>query len=161
MIPEGTRFSFPHHKLTFGEAMKLTYRGNSYDYDPDYAGEGNTGRPGRATQPFRAPYTVVYRGVKMQIDPQAQMPARSESYDLSYRGTRYRVDRDDQGRVNLTTLPVNQKPIRTFSPRREAVRMHQTNLLNNLQHRLQAAQERGDQALIDLLEAERRQITSL
>jgi len=140
--------------------MKLIYRGNSYEYDPTQA-TGNTGRPGRSAQPFRAPYTMMYRGVTMQIDPQAHTPARSESHDLSYRGTRYRVDRDDQGRVNLTTLPANQKPIQTFSPQREAGRLHQTNLLNNLQRRLQSAQERGDQALVDLLEAERQQIASL
>jgi Domain of unknown function (DUF4278) len=141
--------------------MKLIYRGNSYDYDFDQARAGNIGRPGRSAQPFRAPYTVMYRGTTMQIDPQAQTPARSESYDLSYRGTRYRVDRDAQGRVNLTTLSANPKKVQRVSPQREAVKLHQTNLLNNLQHRLQAAQERGDQALVDLLEAERQQITSL
>ncbi|KAM3090633.1 DUF4278 domain-containing protein [Phormidesmis sp. 146-35] len=132
--------------------MKLIYRGNSYEYNADRT---------QSAQSFRAPYTVMYRGVTMQIDPQAQMPARSESYDLSYRGTRYRLDRDNQGRVNLTTLPANRKPTQIFSPQREAGRLHHTNLLNNLQRRLQAAQVQGDQTLIDLLEAERRQITSL
>jgi Domain of unknown function (DUF4278) len=140
--------------------MKLIYRGNSYDYDPDRARSGNLGRPGRPAQPFRAPYTVMYRGVTLQIDPQVQTPARSESYDLSYRGTRYRVDRDDQGRVNMTTLPASQKPTR-ISSKQEVGSLHQAHLLNNLQRRLQAAQERGDQALIDLLEAERQQLTAL
>lgn len=143
--------------------MKLIYRGNSYEYDPTQARTGNRGRPVRPTHSSLAPYTLRYRGLTLQIDPQApaQVPAMPVTYDLLYRGTSYQVSRNDRGTVAITSQPaiaVWNRP-RKVSPTRAVGSIHQANLLNNLQRRLQAAQERGDQTLVELLEAERQQIS--
>ena len=139
--------------------MKLIYRGNIYEYDRDQANPGNAGRPVRPAHASQAPYTLVYRGLTLQVDPQAmpQESARPMTYDLLYRGTAYHVSRDGSS-VNMTTQPAATMRSRRASSPQALDKIHQANLLNNLQRRLQAAQERGDQTLIELLEAERRQI---
>jgi YD repeat-containing protein len=150
--------------------MKLIYRGVSYDYDPSQARSGNLGRPGRSTHGAKAPYTLMYRGVKIEVDPTAALteaPVLPTSYNLSYRGVSYQVNRDAQGQVtSMTTL--TKKPTKTTSnqpafmmstlPQQAVNKVHQANLLRDLQRRLEIAQERGDQRLVALLEAERQQI---
>lgn len=145
--------------------MKLFYRGNSYEYNPDRATAGNTGRPGRQPQPSQAPYTLIYRGITLRVDPKAAsvpVPMLPTTYDLIYRGTTYHVRRDAQGGVTAVTQPVGATQARTAVPsslpKHYVRKVHRANLLDNLQHRLQAARARGDQKLIELLEAERQQI---
>lgn len=144
--------------------MKLIYRATSYDYDPTQSRPGNTGRPVRAAHRSQEPYTLIYRGLALHVDPNATpvpVPATPATYDLIYRGLNYHVNRDAQGVATAFTQPVSTKA-RTVSvsasPRRQLGQVHQANLTSNLQRRLEAAQARGDQQLIDLLEAERQQI---
>jgi hypothetical protein len=145
--------------------MKLFYRGVSYDYDPILRRPGNTGRPVKLAQTQRSPYALTYRGITHQVDPNAPAadPALPAHYRLMYRGTEYEVNRAAQGGVTIATQPVGMRGFKaevvpSVMPRHYIAKVHQTNLLRNLQHRLQVAQERGDQKLIHLLEAERQQI---
>jgi Domain of unknown function (DUF4278) len=147
--------------------MKLIYRGASYDYNPSHSRLGNAGRPARPTQSHQSPYTLIYRGLTTLVDPDAasapedMLPA---SYELIYRGTAYQVNRDAKGTATVVSQPsgtkIQAKPVSVPSilPKRYIGKVHQANLLANLQHRLQIAQARGDQKLIELLEAERQQI---
>lgn len=144
--------------------MKLIYRGNTYDYDPTQSRQGNGGRPVKSAPRLQAPYTLLYRGETYCVDPtayQTQVSALPQEYELIYRGATYHVDRDAQG--NLTALTQSVKAPRSQSNARVAKQavsqLHQANQLDSLHRRLQSAQERGDQTLLDLLEAERKQIT--
>jgi hypothetical protein len=155
--------------------MKLIYRGVSYEYAPNTIRAGNTGYPTRPAQTVKTPYTLIYRGVKTHVDPNQPaiapltLPA---SYDLIYRGVKYHVHRDEVGATTVTNpSSVTQRPRATasakpvtvpssMSPMRYLGRVHQANLMENLQRRLKVAQEKGDQRLIEMLEAERRQITA-
>lgn len=152
--------------------MKLIYRGVSYDYDPNHIRAGNTGYPVRGSQTIKTPYTLIYRGVTTQVDPNNQpaiapLPA---SYDLIYRGATYHVNRDQMGTATVTNqFGMNQpdKVARAKSgfvpasmPAHYMGKVHQANLMENVQRRLRVAQEKGDQRLVELLEAERQQITA-
>ena len=143
--------------------MKLIYRGNTYDYDPTQSRPTNAGRPVKSAPRLQAPYTLMYRGATYHVDPtvpQAPAFAQPRAYDLIYRGETYHVDRDAQGALTALTQSTNARRSQPAAQasQRALSQLHQANLLSNLQRRLQAAQERGDQALLDLLEAERRQI---
>lgn len=144
--------------------MKLIYRGNTYDYDPTEYRHDNAGRPVKPTPRLQAPHTLMYRGSTYHADPTVPQAQSSlpRAYDLIYRGATYHVDRDIQGNLTALTQSANTplKPISARVSQREVSQLHQANLLSNLQRRLQAAQERGDQTLLDLLEAERKQITT-
>ncbi|OLP15532.1 hypothetical protein BST81_25610 [Leptolyngbya sp. 'hensonii'] len=141
--------------------MKLIYRGTVYEYD---LSEPKAVNPDLFPQ---APYTLTYRGVNIQIDPKApshQPPAPAEC-DLIYRGVSYHVSRNTQGAVTTTVKPASKaaaKPVSVPStlPKQYVSKIHQANLLNNLQHRLEIAREQGNQALVVLLEAEQKQITA-
>ncbi len=152
--------------------MKLIYRGETHTYDPSQARAGNTGQPVRATPLFDAPYTLIYRGLTTVVDPSAPpvWAALPAVYDLLYRGTTVQVNRGAQGRAIATAQPVSaarmnpaakpSTPVAAASAHPSLGRAHQTNLLNNLQRRLDVARERGDLALVDLLESERQQIAA-
>jgi hypothetical protein len=151
--------------------MKLIYRGISYEYDPTQAKAGNTGEPTHAVRHTQTPYALIYRGHKVQVDPQTfsnQTAERPDRYTLIYRGATYSVTRngDNQAtaRIQSTDNVAVQSELEgkisipSSLPRRYIGKVHQANLLKNLQHRLQVAREHGDQKLIELLEAERKQI---
>jgi len=153
--------------------MKLIYRGATYNYDPSQASVGNTGQPVRSTQLARAPHTLIYRGVTTVVDPSAPpvwATALPAVYNLIYRGTAVHVNRNAQGQAIATAQPVNSArispaakpstPVAVVSSHPSVSRVHQTNLLTNLQRRLDVARERGDMALVDLLESERQQIAA-
>lgn len=148
--------------------MKLIYRGVTYEYDPNKTQTGNTGRPGHNVDTHRAPYVLMYRGQEIVINPNApHVPAEPTTHNLIYRGVSYQVDRDGNGGVTMTSQPAKfvwfnwSWPHRAFNFRLSATevdRIHQANLVENLQRRLKVAKERGDQKLVELLEAERRQM---
>lgn len=150
--------------------MKLIYRGQTYNYESSQARGGNTGAPVRPTQLSPAPYTLIYRGLKTVVDPTAPAWAAAlpAVYNLIYRGVTVQVNRDGQGQAIATTQPARTvattaNPGDTFaaaSSNSNLGKVHQANLLNNLQHRLDVARERGDTALISLLESEQRQIAA-
>lgn len=123
--------------------MRLIYRGVEYDYDPT---QGT--RDDRISR-FREPITLTYRGNHYQIDP--TRPARStvepQPRELIYRGNRYWVGTPD-------SKPMSNKPRQTAN----LTATHRENLQRNLQRRIEIARQKGDNALLTLLEAERRQI---
>ena len=144
--------------------MKLIYRGNTYDYDPTEYRHDNAGHPVKPAPRLQAPYTLMYRGATYHVDPTVPQAQSSlpRAYDLMYRGATYQVDRDAEGNLTALTRSANasRKSISARVFQQDASQLHQANLLSNLQRRLQSAQKRGDQALLDLLEAERKQITT-
>lgn len=128
--------------------MKLIYRGVDYEYDPT---QGRT-HPVDRVWLSREPITLTYRGNRYQLDP--TQPARSiaeeRPRELIYRGNRYWIGAPD-GKPMLGKV---SKPRQV----QNLAAMHRENLQRNLQHRIEIARKKGDQALIALLEAERRQL---
>lgn len=126
--------------------MRLIYRGVEYDYDPT---QGT--RDDRFSR-FREPITLTYRGNRYQLDP--NRPARStvalQPRELIYRGNRYWVGYPDG---KPTHTPVS-KPKQTVN----LAALHRENLQRNLQRRIEIARQKGDSALLAMLDAESRQI---
>ncbi|MBW4660676.1 MAG: DUF4278 domain-containing protein [Drouetiella hepatica Uher 2000/2452] len=144
--------------------MKLIYRGQTYEYTPGVFNTGNAGRPARQAHRSQAPYSLTYRGVTFEVDPSvpqevAQLPTH---YNLSYRGATYHVGRDRQSIATIAPQVANAASVSIPStmPRHYIGKVHQANLLENVQRRLKVAQSLGDQRLVELLEAERQQITA-
>ncbi|MBW4525518.1 MAG: DUF4278 domain-containing protein [Phormidium tanganyikae FI6-MK23] len=128
--------------------MRLMYRGVEYEYDPT---QGRHGTNDSISQ-FREPIMLTYRGNRYQLDP--NRPARStveqEPRELIYRGNRYWVGYPD-GKPTLSNVS-QPKPVENLAL------THRANLQRNLQHRIEIARQKGDNALISLLEAESRQL---
>lgn len=147
--------------------MKLIYRGDIYQYNPSQSRRGNTGRPIRATQRFQEPYTLIYRGQTLEVNPKAfsgQISQLPMTYELIYRGNTYGVHRDAQGSVAAMTqlTGVTSKSASNSSLHKADIeKLHQQNIVSSLQRRLKAAQERGDRELIELLKVEQQQITAV
>lgn len=136
--------------------MKLIYRGTSYDYNPSRAEGTNIGRPSRPHHASSAPYTLIYRGQTLHVDPtqSVEEPVLPRAHELIYRGEKYLTS----GTTQSTTQPRVCVP--SSMPPQYIGRVHQANLQENLQRRLKAAQERGDQQLINLLQEEQQQLTA-
>ncbi len=139
--------------------MKLTYRGVEYDYNPpvlevtlsDIAGQ--------------------YRGQKTQYSYVRHVPIPQQAERLSYRGVAYKTtrtgaiqqlsDRTATPNVwaNLTSKLTGSSP--AAQARRgllkESSALHQQNIARSLQHRIEVAKQKGNQALLDQLESEMRQ----
>lgn len=153
--------------------MELIYRGATYNYEPSQISADNTGRPVRPAQRFQAPYQVIYRGLTTLVNPEA-VPNWAENlpanFNLMYRGVAIQVDRNVNGRAIATAQPVSAARVDSTAQSNVTVaatdsnptlgKVHQANLLNNVQRRLDAARERGDTALVALLELERQQIAA-
>lgn len=138
--------------------MKLTYRGAHYEYTPATEVAGANDR----TNPAQAPYRLMYRGASYLANPAVEPvvdPSRP-AVNLTYRGATYGLN---GGAPVPATERVVVKPVTTARSKRAAVQAamavtHRQNLQQNLQRRLQVAQARGDQQLVQLLESELRQI---
>lgn len=125
--------------------MKLIYRGAEYEYDPT---QGRSRTNDRISL-FREPITLTYRGDTYQIDPTRPVESTVERrpYELIYRGDRYWVGAP------------GSKPVLSRSRQMADLgAMHRANLQRNLQRRIEAAREKGDNTLLALLEAERREL---
>jgi Domain of unknown function (DUF4278) len=134
--------------------MKLIYRGTSFDYNPSRDDGTNIGRPARPHHASSTPYTLIYRGQTLHIDPtqSTEEAALPRSYELIYRGERYQMN----GAAQAT--PQRRASAPTTLPRQYIGKVHQANLQENLQRRLKAAQARGDQQLVALLQEEQQQL---
>jgi hypothetical protein len=146
--------------------MKLFYRGTSFDYDPNRSKLGNTGRPTRPVQTSQLPYMLTYRGTTYRVDPtlpEVKTPA-SAFYNLIYRGTTYTINRDGRGAVAISAYPAGLRgktsPVPATLPLEYVAKVHQGNLLRNIQHRLEVARKQNDQKLIQILEAEQRELSA-
>lgn len=129
--------------------MKLVYRGVSYDYDPQAQ------RNVKPSHKFQPAYTLLYRGAVYTVDPSIESQQRfvNPIADLIYRGVAYSLNGEMQPETGAQAAP---RPAATAQF--DLASVHRGNLYRNVQRRLQAAQERGDQQLIHLLERELQQI---
>ena len=134
--------------------MNLIYRGTTFDYSPSQASGVNIGRPARPHHVSPAPYTLIYRGQTLHIDPTqpTEEVALPGSQELIYRGERYYTNGTAQA------APQRRVSVPASLPRQYLGKVHQANLQENLQRRLKAAQERGDQQLVTLLQEEQQQL---
>jgi hypothetical protein len=78
--------------------MKLIYRGIAYNYDP---AKGVTHYPFQHTPTSQLTYELIYRGNRYRVDPNAirKTSVQPVTYKLTYRGVSYRVNRNEQGEV--------------------------------------------------------------
>lgn len=133
--------------------MKLIYRGMSFDHNPSRAEGTNIGRPARPHHVSPAPYTLIYRGQTLHVDPtQPTEEVVLQARELIYRGERYYT--------NGVAQAAPQRPVSVPAtlPRHYVGKVHQANLQENLQRRLMAAQARDDQQLVALLQEEQQQL---
>lgn len=140
--------------------MKLIYRGTSFDYSPSRASGINIGRPTRPHHVSPSPYTLIYRGQTIHVDPTqpTEDVALPRTYELIYRGEKYQMNGTAQAtRQPAVTVPATL-PRHYIDKAHQLDQVHQANLQDNLQRRLKAAQSRGDQRLVALLEAEQKQL---
>ena len=134
--------------------MKLLYRGTSYDYNPHLSNQ----RISWGAAPLVKPsYSLTYRGHAYLVDPNVDMsqPVAAFSSDLIYRGVAYQLN---GGTTSEAKSAIHDRLAAKRTAAVELAMVHRNNLQRNLQHRLQVAQERGDQSLIQLLEREMQQI---
>lgn len=126
--------------------MKLVYRGVSYEYDP------HSQQPSQHSREIRPIYNLMYRGVAYTVDPNVDSNVLSPKpiANLVYRGVAYALN---GGIKTEATRELGAK-----ASAKEVAKVHRSNVYRNVQRRLQAAQERGDQHLVALLEQELRQV---
>jgi hypothetical protein len=146
--------------------MRLTYRGASYEYNAAplevresdiFSHNWEAQQRCKTLQENR--YPLTYRGVRYTTDQVAtalSMPILRSSQTLSYRGAKY--VRNVDGSTQMVPSAQPSAPNTTMAALRELSRVHQDNLRQNLARRLQAAKARGDQELVNLLEAESKQL---
>ncbi len=131
--------------------MKLCYRGVSYDYNPPQV------------KVAQGPVAGKYRGANWYSTIVIDNPIPQIAATLTYRGVTYHTkgqERVAQVAPQATTsVAVKAAPL---SLRRkvtsEVAQIHHSSILKTLERRLQVAYNKGDQHLINLLEAERKQL---
>ena len=143
--------------------MKLSYRGVSYEHNSPQL-EMMTGEVGGK-----------YRGTAWNHKYLRHIPVPQPKVDLKYRGVAYSTGdpidvevvrlRREYTQVNgatANTTAIAAKQMLTKSDRQQVLQeLHSTHLdhlRRNLERRLQVAREKGDNHLIQLLEAESRQL---
>ncbi|MCU0567145.1 MAG: DUF4278 domain-containing protein [Oculatellaceae cyanobacterium Prado106] len=133
--------------------MKLAYRATQYDYEPPTVDMMESNLSGE------------YRGQKVQFSYPRHIPTPQSINRLSYRGNDYQttatggiealphVDR------HVPVAPSIQASTAAMWVQKarltEADQAHRQAILQHLQHRIAAAQARGDEALLHQLEAEK------
>lgn len=135
--------------------MKLCYRGVKYDYTPPVLEVSESEMLGR------------YRGRPLHFSYVSHVPFPQPEADLKYRGKPYHTTRQGTVEAVVAVKQAPQEP--QFKPvfdsmaaaRRsllqEASEMHQANIRRSLERRMQIAQAKGDQQLLQQLEAEMHQ----
>ena len=136
--------------------MKLCYRGVEYDYTPPVLEVSESEMLGH------------YRGRSLRFSYVKHVPFPQSEADLTYRGIDYHTNR--QGEVEAV-MQVNRAPqMPHFKPvfdsmaaaRRtllqESAQVHQDNIRQSLERRIQIAQSKGDAVLVSQLEDERHQL---
>ncbi len=134
--------------------MKLSYRGVSYEHSPS------------TLEVTEGEILGKYRGIGWHCHTLKEMPVPQPNMALKYRGVAYNTNpaAATTGSCNVRVTAANvasavARPVvasKVLNKELEAV--HRFNLQRNLERRLQVARERGDLALINLLEAESRQL---
>ncbi len=134
--------------------MKLLYRGVQHNYHFP------------TLEVIEAEIQGNYRGVADHRPALRVPPVPQLSYDLICRSAPYTTS-DRAGQVTVGRVAIAPPPsahpaspvVLTSTLLNHPARIHEQHLRQNLERRLQAAQDRGDHDLIYLLEAERRQLT--
>lgn len=132
--------------------MKLSYRGVGYEYEP------------LTLEVTEGEILGKYRGANWRCHTLKEMSVPRPDVELSYRGVAYNPNRRIeacQTAIAHSDKPRAIKPISatsTLAAKKALEATHRENLRRNLERRLQAARERGDQQLVTLLEAESRQL---
>jgi hypothetical protein len=134
--------------------MRLSYRGQHYDYEPvpvDMAETNTTGH---------------YRGHQFNFSYPRHIPVPQPILDLKYRGVAYRTS--SSGLITTPqpaiqpdqeVVPVRFKPVKSNRQvlLREVAKIHSQNVQQRLQHRLDVARAKGDEWLVAQLEREMQQ----
>jgi hypothetical protein len=157
IIPEGTR-CLCRCLDTVQEliVMQLSYRGSHYDLDLSSADMVDSGMKG------------VYRGQTFPITYPRHIPTQP-SHELRYRGAAYRTTATGSTeailRRSVAAVPTRKlaasstylsgQTCRVLTPDLE--KMHRLNIQQRLQHRIEVARAKGDQALLHMLEREMQQ----
>jgi Domain of unknown function (DUF4278) len=151
--------------------MRLQYRGTAYEYNVPTLETSEADinwfqqeQRKRCQTLQEANHLLTYRGVQYttnQLAVTLSTPVARSNKQLLYRGVSY--TRNANGTI-VSNRPSNAVvsgiavPATTAGLTKELGRVHQDNLRRNLERRLQSAQERGDQNLVSLLEAESREL---
>jgi len=147
--------------------MKLTYRGTSYEYNTSPLEVRNTDVLNRHQQAQRCQtlqennYPLTYRGVRYttaQVMAANSAPIARTAQTLTYRGVSYTRRPDGTMTAATSQRQAVAVPHTTAAVIKELSRVHDENIRRNLERRLQSAKQRGDQALVQLLEAESKQL---
>lgn len=133
--------------------MKLSYRGISYTTEPP------------TVEQMESNLSGSYRGCGFQFGYPRHIPATHPVATLSYRGVPYRTTAAGEVRPVQPTQPRALRDLTALRDRKaqdcdlQALSaVHNRNLYQMLERRIQAARAKGDQALLEQLEQERRQM---
>jgi hypothetical protein len=131
--------------------MKLSYRGVNYEYQP------------LTLEVTEGEILGKYRGVNWRCHTLNEIPIPQPDRVLKYRGVAYHPNQDVEACQTAIAQSSRPRAIKTATAsevvtRKALEEVHRENLRRNLERRLQAARERGDQNLVNLLEAESRQL---
>lgn len=130
--------------------MKLTYRGTDYDYDIP------------AVDVTEGEVAGKYRGQHWNYHYVRHIPVPQKSHELMYRGVAYTTQGAIQASTGATAKPAETTPAapvkRCAMITDNVARAHRTNICNILERRVKAAQARGDEKLLRLLELEAEQL---
>ncbi len=139
--------------------MKLTYRGVEYDYNPP------------VLETTLSETTGQYRGQTSHYAYVRHLPIPQPAERLTYRGVAYQTTRtgeiqqlDDRtaSKIALANLAGKLKGSSSAAQARrtllkESTVLHQQSIARSLQHRIEIAKQKGNQALLEQLESEMRQ----
>jgi hypothetical protein len=142
--------------------MRLSYRGASYEYTPP------------TLEVTESEILGKYRGQTWKRQTLQTVPEQPVQ-ELKYRGVAYVTDQAGKVRtvaqsrslpaVETVVRPVTNQTFRPISAvnafrrnRTDWAEVHRHNLMQNLEHRIQVAKERGDQNLVNQLETEMRHL---
>jgi hypothetical protein len=149
--------------------MKLSYRGIGYDYAPSdldmLAGESGgqyRGQNYKFYYPRHIPVAVpivglTYRGLSIGAHSAQSVDREiSESFGTDVapqQTTAQPVTTKQPAQVNVTPLRAHRRQLL-----QQVADTHRSNIRQRLEHRLHVARERGDQVLVQMLEAEYQQL---
>lgn len=120
--------------------MRLSYRGAQYE----------SNQP--TLEVTEGEILGKYRGVSWRCRTLQEAPIPSSDVALKYRGVAYTWGQAVATQRKSVTIPTALPVLKEIS------RIHRSNLERNLERRLQIAREQGNQVLVGLLEAERKQL---
>jgi Domain of unknown function (DUF4278) len=128
--------------------MKLCYRGVSYDYNPPQV------------KVAEGPVVGRYRGANWRSTIVIDNPIPQIAATLTYRGVTYHTNSQEQV---AQAVPQATPGFAKVAPSRrkaasEVAQAHRSSVLKTLERRLQVAYNKGDANLINLLEAEWKQL---